>query len=78
MSTLYALKEDLIEADPEFRDLYNEHQACETKLTEIAQKALLSQEDEMEEKKIKRHKLFLKDQMAALMREQRAGAEVSA
>ena len=69
MSTRDALKEDLLATDEEFRRLHAEHQDCERRLSELAQKSLLSQQDEIEEKKLKRHKLSLKDRMAELMRE---------
>lgn len=69
MSTGDALKEELLATDEEFRRLHDEHQECERRLTELVQKSLLSQQDEIEEKKLKRHKLSLKDRMAALLRE---------
>jgi len=63
-----ALKEELLETSEEFRRLHEEHQSCERRLDDINQKSLLSQEDEIEAKKLKLHKLVLKDQMQALMR----------
>jgi uncharacterized protein YdcH (DUF465 family) len=69
MSTSNALKEELLATDEEFRRLDAEHRACEHRLTELAAKSLLSQDDEAEEKQIKRHKLTLKDRMAQLLRE---------
>lgn len=69
MSTGDALKEELLTTDEEFRRLHQEHQECERRLNELVQKSLLSQQDEIEEKKLKRHKLTLKDRMAALIRE---------
>jgi uncharacterized protein YdcH (DUF465 family) len=62
------LKAELIQTDDDFRRLYEEHQECERRLQEINQKTLLSQDDEMEEKRIKLHKLMLKDQMEQLLR----------
>ena len=41
------------------------------RLQEINQKSLLSQEDEIEEKKIKLHKLTLKDHMEQILRSHR-------
>ncbi|MEZ5331487.1 MAG: DUF465 domain-containing protein [Thermoanaerobaculia bacterium] len=68
------VKQELLEADDEFRSLWNEHQGCEERLNELAQKSLLSQDDELEEKRIKRHKLFLKDRMEAIARERRTAS----
>jgi uncharacterized protein len=65
------LKAELIKTDDEFRRLYEEHQSFEKRLQEINQKSLLSQEDEIEEKKIKLHKLTLKDHMEQILRAHR-------
>ena len=65
------IKEELIASDDEFRRLYEEHQAYERRLQEINQKSLLSQDDEIEEKKIKLHKLTLKDRMEEILRAHR-------
>ena len=71
MSHYDELKAELIKTDDEFRRLYEEHQAYERRLQEINQKSLLSQEDEIEEKKIKLHKLALKDRMEEILRSHR-------
>jgi len=71
------IKEELIATDDDFRRLHEEHQACERRLAEINQKSLLSQDDEIEEKRIKLHKLNLKDHMEAILRLHRE-ARVSA
>ena len=65
------LKAELIKTDDEFRRLHEEHQEYERRLQEINQKSLLSQEDEIEEKKIKLHKLNLKDHMESILRAHR-------
>lgn len=65
------LKEELVKSDDEFRRLYNEHQDYERRLQELNHKSLLSQDDEIEEKKIKLHKLVLKDQMEEILRHHR-------
>jgi uncharacterized protein YdcH (DUF465 family) len=68
MSNRDDLKTELIQTDEQFRQLYEEHSECERRLADLNQKSLLSQEDEDEEKRIKRHKLTLKDQMEELLR----------
>lgn len=65
------LKEELIQTDDEFRRLHEEHQEYERRLADINQKTLLSQEDEVEEKRIKLHKLMLKDHMEEILRTHR-------
>jgi uncharacterized protein YdcH (DUF465 family) len=71
------LKEELLRTDDQFRHLYDEHQEYERRLQELNHKSLFSQEDEVEEKKIKLHKLVLKDQMEDILRQHRE-ARVSA
>jgi len=63
-----ALARELLESDSEFRRLHEDHQECERRLEELNAKSLLSQEDEIEEKKLKIHKLALKDRMELLLR----------
>jgi uncharacterized protein YdcH (DUF465 family) len=65
------LKAELIATDDEFRRLHEEHQQYDHRLQELNQKSLLSQEDEAEEKKIKLHKLTLKDHMEQILRAHR-------
>lgn len=65
------LKTELIQTDDQFRRLYEEHREYERRLAELNQKSLLSQDDEIEEKKIKLHKLALKDRMEELLRSHR-------
>lgn len=74
MSNRDAAKEELIQTDDEYRRLHQQHQACERRLLELQDQELPSQEDELEEKQIKRQKLFFKDRMAVLLRSQHEAA----
>jgi uncharacterized protein YdcH (DUF465 family) len=65
------LKKELFETDEEFRTLFEEHQKFEQRLEELHEKSLLSEEDELEEKQIKRQKLLLKDRMAIILKMRR-------
>ncbi len=78
MSNRETLKEELVRTDPEFRRLYEEHRDSERRLQEIYQKSLPSQDDEIQEKQIKLHKLALKDRMEQILRERSTSAQVSA
>lgn len=71
------LKKELFDSDEDFRALFQEHQKFEERLEELLEKSLLSEEDELEEKQIKRQKLQLKDRMEIILRARRA-AGVSA
>ena len=72
-----ALREELLRTDAEFRRLHEEHQDCERRLELLRQKTMLSQDEELEQKQIKVHKLALKDRMEFLLRVHRE-ANVSA
>lgn len=65
------LRAELLASNEEFRSLYEDHQKSERRLEELNAKSLPSQDDELEEKQIKLHKLHLKDQMEAILREHR-------
>lgn len=71
MLQLSSLKDELIESDEAFRRLYDEHQDYKRRLKEMRAKSLLSQDDEIEIKRIKLHKLALKDRMEVMLREHR-------
>ena len=66
--------QELLETADEFSRLQAEHQDCERRLDELRHKTSLSQEDELTAKQIKRHKLFLKDRMEEIARQQRPAA----
>jgi uncharacterized protein YdcH (DUF465 family) len=68
MSYSEELRAKLAQEDPEFRRLYEAHQAKERRLEELARKGFLTAEEEQEEKLLKKEKLRLKDQMEALLR----------
>jgi len=67
--TADSLRVELLTTDEEFRNLHDRHQDYERRLTELHQKSLLSEKDELEEKQIKRQKLYLKDQMETILRQ---------
>ena len=69
MPNFDALRQEFLRNSEAFRLLHEEHHECEERLTQIAQRTLPSQEDEAEEKRLKIHKLALKDRMEAMMRE---------
>jgi uncharacterized protein YdcH (DUF465 family) len=71
------LKDELIASDDEFRRLYREHQECEERL-EALDTHSLSPENEIETKRVKLHKLALKDRMYSILRERTGAERVSA
>lgn len=67
------MKEVLSASDPEFRRLHDEHRHHEERLEVLASKSRLSEEEELEEKRLKKEKLFLKDKMEEIARHHREG-----
>ena len=61
------LKAHLMETDPQFRRLAEEHCDYKKQLQELAERAYLSPEQQLAETRIKKLKLRLKDQMQEIM-----------
>ena len=66
-NTQAELKAHLIETEPEFRRLANEHAVLKAQVEAIETKEHLTLEDEVEESRLKKLKLRLKDQMSEFM-----------
>jgi uncharacterized protein YdcH (DUF465 family) len=67
IATTDSLKEELINRDPEFRELAREHHKYEERLSELSSLAYPSDEEQLEEITLKKKKLALKDQMYSMM-----------
>lgn len=63
------VKELLFQQNDEFRQVFEEHQACERKLEKLREKKALTEEDSTAEKELKKKKLVLKDKMYQIMSE---------
>lgn len=61
------LLQDLIENNPRFRMLYEEHALFEKQLTEFEKKGFLSDQEEVDKNKIKKMKLVGKDEMEKIL-----------
>jgi uncharacterized protein YdcH (DUF465 family) len=59
--------------DPEYRRLHDEHRSHEERLQVLAAKSRLSDDEEIEEKRLKKEKLLLKDRMEEIARTYREG-----
>ncbi len=66
-------EEEIVEVlkreNAEFMRLYQEHRELDHQLAELARKHYLTPEEEVEEKRIKKEKLYRKDKIAELVRE---------
>jgi uncharacterized protein YdcH (DUF465 family) len=67
VTTADMLKEELINRDPEFRELAREHTRYEQRLSELSALAYPSDEEQLEEVTLKKKKLAIKDQMYSIM-----------
>ncbi len=65
------LKDLLLKKDEVFREVYKQHKQLEKKLEELKQEDFRTEVENMEEKELKKRKLFLKDKMYYLMTEYR-------
>lgn len=65
--------EEMPEVNAEYRRLLEEHRDHERRLEALAGKSRLSEDEELEEKRLKKEKLLLKDRMEAIHRNQRSG-----
>jgi hypothetical protein len=63
------LKELLLKENDDFKKLHQEHRSCDKRLEVLMAKSFLTEEDEVEAKKLKKRKLALKDRMYLIMAE---------
>jgi uncharacterized protein YdcH (DUF465 family) len=77
ITTTDRLKEELMNRDPEFRELAREHTKYEQRLSELSALAYPSDEEQLEEITLKKKKLALKDQMYSMMSQYQKGQSLS-
>lgn len=65
------LKRHLLQTDEEFRRLANQHHALDEQIQVLTSRHYLTEPEQVEEIRLKKQKLYLKDQMEAFLR--RAG-----
>lgn len=65
------LKQQLLQSDPEFRELASLHRQLDDRLHELETKHYLSESEQLEEVTIKKRKLHLKDRMEDILRRSR-------
>ena len=62
------LKEQLLRTDAEFRSLFDTHHQLDERLKAFATKSHLSDDEQIEEVRLKKRKLQLKDRMEDIVR----------
>jgi len=63
-----AIREELMANNPEYRSLREEHTRYGSQLNQLAAKIFLTEEEKLEEVRLKKLKLRVKDQMELLVR----------
>ncbi len=69
------LRDQLLRENSEYRRLAAEHQSCDDQLEGLTNKHFLSEEEELQEKTLKKRKLMLKDQMYSMVQKVRKQME---
>ncbi len=67
-----AIREQLMAGNAQYRRLHEEHARYASQLAQLAAKTYLSEEEQVEEVRLKKLKLRLKDQMEMLVRQAQA------
>jgi uncharacterized protein len=67
-----AMKAQLLESNDEFRQLATQHHDLDEKIHSLANRPYLSEPEQLEEVKLKKRKLQLKDQMENMLRHVRS------
>ena len=70
------LRDQLLKENAEYRRLAAEHQSCDDQLEGLTNKHFLSEEEELQEKTLKKKKLMLKDQMYSIVQRYRKEMKV--
>jgi len=63
------VKDELLKSNPTFRELIQQHQSYEKRLTELAHLTYPNDNEVLEETTIKKKKLLVKDEIYAIMQE---------
>ena len=72
------IRDQLLDQSEEFRSLAAQHNKYDVRLEELSSKQLPTEQERLEQVRIKKHKLWLKDRMAAMIREYEHGLPTAA
>lgn len=63
------VRDELIKQNPNFKDLVQQHQNYERRLTELAELTYPNEDELLEETTLKKKKLIVKDEIYAIMQD---------
>ena len=69
------LRESLLEQDKVFRQLSDQHQELDNRLSELSRQLYRTNTEELQEATLKKRKLQLKDQMETMLRRHRGPSD---
>jgi uncharacterized protein len=69
------LQNQLLKENDEYRKLAEEHQSYDNQLEDLSSKHFLSEDEQLQEKMLKKKKLLLKDQMYSIVQKYRRKME---
>jgi len=72
------IRDDLLDQSEEFRSLAAQHSKYDLRLEELTSMQLPSEQERLEQVKLKKRKLWLKDRMAAMIRDYERGFPAAA
>jgi uncharacterized protein YdcH (DUF465 family) len=72
------MKKQLLQSNDEFRQLATQHHDLDERIHNLASRQYLSEPEQLEEVRLKKRKLQLKDQMESMMRNYRSSEPVHA
>jgi uncharacterized protein YdcH (DUF465 family) len=72
MTDLEAMKKQLLDSNDEFRQLATQHHDLDERIHNLATRQYLSEPEQLEEVRLKKQKLQLKDQMESMLRHLRS------
>lgn len=67
---MQAIRSDLMAHNNTYRHLVDQHSALDSRIQELQIKRFLNSDEEMEEVRLKKQKLHIKDEMERMLREQ--------
>ena len=78
MKNLQQLREKLLKTDEGFRQLAEQHNELEARLSELSHQLSRTSKEELEKATLKKRKLLLKDQMEGIIRSRQVPEAVGA